>query len=1228
MSKYDEERKRLGLKPLGSTSSSSTSTQKESKYAKEREALFNPPAQEQEQVQVPSRTVNTQLMEATPAVQSMRSGGNLLDVYLRNNPQVQPRQEQAKSEPEDNRNRVQRVLDYIFRENPIARVINYPFAKAAQLSVPDAPLIREGRPVEGTSARQLHAELNPVRSTGSETLDRIGDVAGQVGSYFLNPAAPSQGPVALYNAARNLTLTRPVQAVSQRVTNPVANRALREAVQESATAAAYAVPSSLIRGDTTAPEIAKNVAIEGSIGAVTGGAVGAIGETIGRALQSRRSQQNRLTSEPRQEVSPESQRANMPPASSTANTMIQAAQPVRQGWFERLFGTQPMGIISRVYSRSRNPLTTEGQIVDTPIRRTTRGTVETIRAAARSAYQSFIDMNSPIKRISREAYDASIDAARANQIANVIITDKFVNPQGQVLGEGLQNIIRKAGRGNYNAFTDYLIARHALTRMNRGERVYAEHLNMTPEKVAERIQTLEQMYPGFREIAQEWDQYFKNIREVYGVEEGLLSRELADLLEQRNPNYAPMRRQFTDAEKIKGFTGQRQMFSGQKAPIQEVSPTGSARKIVDPVRSTIEQTGAWVQAAMRNRVMRIIVDEILKNPEEMRDIAEIVQPPKGSPNLRQLILQEGEEGFLENLAEDFNKLFQRQRVDKDNIVRAMVNGQPIYVKVKDPEAVKALLGLGAENANIALRVMTTFSNMIKRGATGALAPLFAVKSATMDVAQALIQAENPLQHAGYLMGAVVSSIADVLRIPGLRRMAQDFYRAGGGYSAALRGERALRRSVGSMRLDPLLSPRTIARGIGNVIAFPYRASLTVADIAENMNRIAAYHYKLRQLGGEPTPENIRQAMNYAREITINYSRRGRQSQMLESLIPYNNAAIQGLFRFARAWKENPVKTTAMVALGVLLPKFYEYMQFHDDPDYNNLPARERYRNLFLHKNEDGTFVKIPLSPEYNALGALMVDMLRAWRDGDPEAFKGTSDALANAYMPPLMSGLAQGFTQGGGIDQSISGAANATSLAPIAAVMANQTFYGAPIDSRKVEDRSPQYRYDERTSAIAKWLGEQLKWSPMKIDYVLRAYGGDPARLLLPLTSEVGQGTTRNTLLRNWITDPVFTNTLTDDFYMGKELLTQAYRDHQEVGAPLPEWYDDGLRRMVTSTAKGSVTKRLSALNEQKRQVNMDKSLSAEEKAQKLRDIQRQINEIYIEVNSLMREAGVPILSR
>jgi hypothetical protein len=182
----------------------------------------------------------------------------------------------------DNRNTVQKGLDYIFKENPVSRVLNYVPAKIAEYSVPDSPMIgrREDDSygnLPGTNARQEHAERNPVLSTGFEKLDKAGDIAGQIGSYFLNPAGPGQGPVALYNAAKNIGSTKLAQKITSPIQSNLGQRIANEAIKEGATAATYAVPHSLIQGDTSAGEIAKNVGIEGALGVAGGAAFSSIG---------------------------------------------------------------------------------------------------------------------------------------------------------------------------------------------------------------------------------------------------------------------------------------------------------------------------------------------------------------------------------------------------------------------------------------------------------------------------------------------------------------------------------------------------------------------------------------------------------------------------------------------------------------------------------------------------------------------------------------------------------------------------------------------------------------------------------------------------------------------------------------------------------------------------------------------------------------------------------------
>lgn len=898
----------------------------------------------------------------------------------------------------------------------------------------------------------------------------------------------------------------------------------------------------------------------------------------------------------------------------------------RQSWFSRLFGEQNVGISAFGGKKGNNIVTTADQIVNNPLKNSTTGALNNAKAAARNAYQAHVDFVDPLKKISPETYSTAIDVSRANNLANTSLRDAFVDLEGNVIGDSLDDVFAAAPRGIGKKLDDYIILRHAETRLKRGENVYDKKLEITPEKARALADTYEERYPELVEAGRKWDEFNKNNRDLW-EREGLITPELKKEWEAENPHYASMRRQFTTKEKLSHpkFSGKGSGFSGYSAPVQEVSPTGSHRRIVSPFRSAIEQTQAGYQAMLRNRVMQQIIKEIQTDPERMKGIATIVKKPSTSfKSLDEALRDGGSEKFLEELDRDFTKLFQRAQPGDETIVRGMVKGRAVYVKVEDPDAVKALLGLGPEQSGLVLDVLKSFSNATKRGATGLFAPLFAVKNLTSDAVQSAIQAPNAAQHLAVdLPAAFFSSIGDAFKIPGLRNLAQDFRRTGGEYSSLLRGDRQLNRSVQNMRREAFLSPKGIAKGIGTTIKTPFKVLEGVGDFAENLNRMAAFR-RSRVRNQERTPQNIRNAITAGREITTNYSRKGLYSPETEALIPYSNAAIQGLYRITRAFKKNPVKTIAGIGTLVVAPKLYEYAQFNEDPDYQKLPARERYRNLIVSKNSDGTFNKIPLPPEYAAFGSFLTDVLNSTINNDPQAYKGTLDSVVNAFTPPIVSGALQGATQGGGVEQSIKGTFNATTVAPFAALFGNQSFTGAPIVPERLADNSKKYQYDEKTSGVAKWVGDKIGLAPLKVDYLLRAYGGDPSRILLPLNSPVGAGTPRNTLLKNFIVDPVFTNTLSNDFFAAKEAYTNAANDNKDFNAPLPKWYNESDAKLLTSQAKGSANKRLSELNEQKRNITGDKTLNAKQKADKLRDVQSQINQIYVDVNSQLKDFPFP----
>ncbi|MBX6362088.1 MAG: hypothetical protein IRZ03_18700, partial [Acidobacterium ailaaui] len=862
----------------------------------------------------------------------------------------------------------------------------------------------------------------------------------------------------------------------------------------------------------------------------------------------------------------------------------EAVQPTNLNWFQRLFGNQGVGITpfsSNVKSG------TQQQIVSSAIKRDKEGILNAVGTAGRNTYQTLVDSLSPIKRVfGQEAYDIAMDANRSANLANTIVHDKFVDPEGNVLGKGLTEIFKQVPRGLDDEAIDYLVLRDARSRVARGEKVYEERLNMNDvDKIQKRIDEYETKYPVLKNLAADWDAFTKNLREIYGLNEGLLNAEQVKAMEAARPYYVPMRRQFALSERVKqAFMRRNTGFSGQKAPIQKVSKTGSVRKIVDPRRTIIEATERWVQNAMNNRVMQYIGDEVMRNPEAMKDIAEIVRTPtKTAPKLakafadadqlKEAIANGNEDEFLEDLSKQFRKLFEKAKSGDDTVLTYMKNGQPVAIRIKDPEAIRALASLGPQQTGVIVKALGFLSNLTKRSATGLLAPLFAVRQLTVDLPQAMIQSPNAMAHLGNYAHALVSSVVEA--IPGLRNtplanLATDFRRTGGGYSSILRSERGINKSYRSMKRNPILSPEGIAQGVVTAVKSPFKALEKVGDIAENLNRMAAYKGAMKAAGGARTPENIRNAMNAAREITTNYSRKGTFAKELESAIPYNNAAVQGLRRFLVAYKQHPIRTTIGTIALAVVPKMIEYATFGNDPDYQQIPARERYRKLFIAKRPDGTFVSLQMPPEYNAVGAFTEDLMRRYIGNDPQAMKGVADALMNAYAPPLVAGGAQGATQGGGIEQSIGGLFNATSIGPLAGVYANQSFTGSPIVSQSLQRLTPRYQYDEKTTAAAKMIGDVMNWSPKKVDYLLRQYTGDVGRYILPLTSTSGSADVKKSLLKNFITDPVYTNTLSDDYYRAKDLISRVKADNEAVGAKLPPWYSESIYKLMTSTAKGS----------------------------------------------------------
>ena len=838
---------------------------------------------------------------------------------------------------------------------------------------------------------------------------------------------------------------------------------------------------------------------------------------------------------------------------------------------------------------------------------------DSVEDAAKKFQSNFIDELNPIERMDKDIHLYKTDTFRANNLTNESLEGKNqLDLNGNTVGDSLNRIIESSG--NPKQFEKYVFYRQAISRAEKGDLVFSKEKiiqdGLTPEKMKKIVLELEKSNPKFIEAGKKWNGYHANIRKMM-LDENNWTSEYVKNLEEAYPNYAAFFRVMDGNSTIKINQGLKQ--------------GGSEREVLDIFTSTAEITRLYYNFMLHNRANRELLKKIRENPELYKEqgISEVSSKKIDEENV--------DSEFINDLV-DFENSLQTKSIEKGtnvtkpNEIFAFENGEKIKIKIEDPEIYQAFASVPEQTRGMLLKTFEFLTKSTKRAATGVFAPIWSTKGLVMDTTRSLLNAENPIMHLGLLVKSTMDSFTKGGK--NLKNLADNYYNAGGGFSGALRTTPEARYS--SLGLKGTGIKGVALRGVRVINPFDRRSFLSqTQDFFENLNRIAAFEYKKQQLTGgtrELTPKEVAICLKYAREITTDYTVKGRISKKLEAGFAYTTASIAGTTQLLKSVNKNKMKSAALIGLGVITPKLIEYAQFKDDKDYQALPNREKYRNIIYGKTEDGKFLKLPLDPGLSVIGEMFSRSLQAYEQKNKSAFNGAMEEVLNSYAPPPVQGVLKAFTSGDGVAGGVRGLGMASSLSPFVTVATNKTFTGAPVESLEYQlsPLRPGLRYNEKTSKIARKIGEITNFSPMKVDYLLKNYGGDFARILLPLNSDVGSINSED-FLKNFMSDPTFSNNLAIQFYKGREKLKSANAELKEFGKEPPKWYNEKLYKSVISQANDSVTKKLSYYNQLKRKTSIDKNLTASQRKEKIKKIQRAMNETYLDWNILMKKYGVPL---
>ena len=776
-------------------------------------------------------------------------------------------------------------------------------------------------------------------------------------------------------------------------------------------------------------------------------------------------------------------------------------------------------------------------------------------------YQAWVDSNHGIKRFAdyagdQEPYILATNSAYADSIAYSVVTGDLTDSNGQPVGDGLAKALKgihTKDKKEYRAFGEYLVVRHGPERLKRGMRVFADDRKNSSAWMENRRAQLEEQYPAFAGGAERLYQFQESLLQTWGVDTGLIAPELAEKWKKQWADYVPLNRA---VERNTGG-GVKRGFANQTSPIKRAK--GSGLDIVHPVENIIQNAVKMVHAATLNHVMQEIADLaedtqgagmfLEKVPAPMQ--AKQVKTKQLKEKLQEAFVQEfggaNEEALdaafeiLQNNIDDVLVQFGKKN-PYGSIVTVLRRGKAEYWKVNDPLLLDSITNLTPNNASALLKAYGRVTRLITSNITGnnLIWSVFSNLPRDLMTFFTFSKDKNIVKLLGNIGASYVNTLAE-MRGKG-SPLFKEYRAMGGGHVSALTGDQDRTAKVAENihgKHRKVYNPLDWGGAIMDTIE-------TVGDMIESGPRFA-YYKILRQQGMTP-----QQAFYASQDITVNFRRGGRLSRELNKAVPFFNANVQGLDRFAR-WaaaedvpQEGRTKAraarwamflTASAALAALMFAVNGQDEEHRE-DYKQLSAytKNSYWNIPL---GDGKFFAIPKPREIAVLSSAMERAMELYGMDNPDAFRGFWDYAANNLLPPVVSDLAQGDVYAALGSLGIVGT--------ISYMGANRDFRGNPIVSQGMDLLEPKAQYDGRTTKIAKALGEALNASPKKIDYFFNNVFGGFYKITAALFPVGEEYVDKSLGVKNtYIKDNRYSTDVLNAFYDKKDGIDRKHKTHPE----------------------------------------------------------------------------------
>ena len=710
-------------------------------------------------------------------------------------------------------------------------------------------------------------------------------------------------------------------------------------------------------------------------------------------------------------------------------------------------------------------------------------------------YTSVVDTTNPTSKVDETLHMKALNTKNVGGIVDYNFLKGMVDKNGNEVGSSLKSVVDAIPKGKEKDFWTYMSQRHNIDRARveshevpkvdkqgflvkdkDGNQLYNTVIdkeatpvqaNYTPNMSKQAVKIFEQENPEYKTIGDNIVRWLDDFMTTWGVDTGIVNKELYGNLRQTYKNYFPTQRDFSELEKaIPDNVSQK--FVDQRTPIRKA--TGSERDIIDPTENIMQLVNRTIRTAKYNEVGQSLLNSVRQAPEKLKPLAEVIKT---------------KDGMFSN---------------KDNVITVMEDGKPVYLQINDKSLLDTMNGLPKSIGNIP--ILSTLTNGFKQLVTQSN-PIFAVRNIFRDIPTAYVYGSeaNPLKFGAGLIGAAKDIVTNSSR---LQR-----YQAVGGGGANFFNSGDVTKSAAELtgKINP----------IKKVISAPVKAIQKFNNLTETMPRLAEFNRVLNKTS------DVTKALSAANDVTVNFSRGGNITKNVDKVVPYLNAGVQGLDKFVRGFKDTKTAIQTIVKSGVAIttPTLALYLVNRDDPNYQALDNRTK-DNYYLIPKGDGTFIKLPKSRELGVLFSSLIERGLRQAEGQENSFKGFGNTVATNFSPanPIDSNF----------------------FAPALEIIGkgdNKDFANRPIipQSMIMDKRSDYLQYDDKTTSIAKAIGEMTKGmpgnedgvSPKQLDYFVKSYTGVIGQFGIPLATP--GGSPKKALTSQFTADPTFSNQITTDFY-------------------------------------------------------------------------------------------------